>query len=272
MPYFRLSDLRSGTAREYESAEVRVGRDPGLEFVITGEASHVVSGNHLRFFYRARHWWIEDMGSRNGTYVDERQLKPNEPEVILAGVIVRLGKTGPSIKVEAAASQALEPTHIEAAGEPAAPSAPLIEIVVVDMLSSKMYEASAPRVRIGRGVGCEIRPLGVDNELISRTHAEIYLRDDGTIVVRDARSVNGTFINGYFIEGEAPLKRNDQIALGEEGPVLRVKRLSLSRHSTAASGAKWARRVTMARIKLLAWAALIVVVIFAIGFLLLRWA
>lgn len=266
MPYFRLSDLRSGTAREFESAEVRVGRDPGLEFVVTGEGSHVVSGSHLRFFYRARHWWIEDMGSRNGTYVDERQLKPNEAEVVLAGLVVRLGKTGPSIKVEAAASQPLESTHIEAAGEPVVPSAPLIEIVVVDMLSSKMYEASAQRVRIGRGVGCEIRPLSVDNELISRTHAEIYLRDDGKIVVRDARSVNGTFINGYFIEGEAPLKRNDQIALGEEGPVLRVKRLSLAPQGTPASGAK------SARIKLLAWAALIIIVIFGVGFFLLRWA
>ncbi|UCF19985.1 MAG: FHA domain-containing protein [Gemmatimonadota bacterium] len=253
MPYLRLLELRSGTGREFDCAEIRVGRDPGLEYVVTGAGSDIVSACHLRFFYRARHWWLEDTWSRNGTYIDDRRLAPAEPEVVNAGLVVRLGKTGPQLKVEAATSQGLESTHIEEAVEPAVPTTPLIDLVVVDMLSGRTYRASGQRIRIGRGVDCEIRPLGVDDELISRTHAEIYRRDDGAVVARDARSVNGTFINGRFIEGECELKKNDQIALGEEGPVLRVKRL--------AGGDRGARSGAGGLLKRLGWAVLVILVL-----------
>ncbi len=277
MPYLRLRDLRSGSLHEFESGEVRIGRDPELEFSLTGEGAEVVSGTHVRFTYRARRWWLEDMGSRNGTYVAERRVVAGQAEVVAAGTVIRLGKSGPRVKVEAAASRSLESTLAEhvtpaepppaepaAAGSRGLPGA-ILKLVLEDARTGKRYSASGALIRIGRGSDCEIRPLGTEDELISRRHAEIALAPDGAALVRDARSVNGTFLNGEYLEGERALQEGDQIALGEEGPVLIVEEVTLS----SAGGlttllvrrvAREVSRGTSARVRQLIWSMLVVIV------------
>jgi S1-C subfamily serine protease len=60
---------------------------------------------------------------------------------------------------------------------------------------------------------------------VSRVHAEIVRKPDGGVVVRDARSRNGTFVNGKQLATEHPLKQGDRILLGEGGPELIVERI-----------------------------------------------
>jgi S1-C subfamily serine protease/pSer/pThr/pTyr-binding forkhead associated (FHA) protein len=103
-----------------------------------------------------------------------------------------------------------------------------VKLVLEDARSGARYEARAPRVRIGRGRECEIRPLGGDDQLLSRVHSEIELKTGGRIVVRDCHSANGTYLNGEYLECERELAQGDQIALGEDGPVLVVEKLSVS--------------------------------------------
>ncbi len=277
MPYLRLRDLRSGSLYEFEAGEVRVGRDPELEFSLSGEGTDVVSGTHLRFVYRVRRWWLEDMGSRNGTYVAERRLGSGQAEVVAAGTVIRLGKSGPRVKVEAAASRSLESTLAEgatpaeppsaepAAAGPQAPPGAILKLVFEEAKTGRRYSASGAFIRIGRGSDCEVRPLGADDELISRHHAEITLAADGAALIRDARSVNGTFLNGKYLEGEKPLQEGDQIALGEEGPVLFVEELTLSSAGglTTLLVRRVAREVsqgTSARVRQLIWSMLAVVI------------
>jgi S1-C subfamily serine protease/pSer/pThr/pTyr-binding forkhead associated (FHA) protein len=239
MPYLRLVDLRTGAAHDFEAAEVRIGRDPQLEFSLSGSGADVVSGQHARFVYKLRRWWIEDTGSRNGTFIGDRRLNPGESEPLVAGTTVRLGKTGPQVKIEAAASRAMEATQIERgtappptgppATPPVRPGTPgaVARIVLQDAALGERHEAEAALIRIGRGGDCQIRPLGADDELVSRVHAEIALEHDGTVVIRDAGSVNGTYLNGQLLEAARELKADDQIALGDEGPVLIVQKLSV---------------------------------------------
>jgi pSer/pThr/pTyr-binding forkhead associated (FHA) protein len=277
MPYLRLRDLRSGSLHEYEAGEVRIGRDPELEFSLSGEGADVVSGTHVRFTYRVRRWWIEDMGSRNGTYVAERRLVSGQPEVVAAGTAIRLGKSGPRFKVEAAASRSLESTLAEqvtpAEPPPAGPSAAgprgppgaILKLVFEEAKTGKRYSASGALIRIGRGSDCQVRPLGAEDELISRHHAEITLAADGAALIRDARSVNGTFLNGKYLEGAEPLQEGDQIALGEEGPVLFVEELTLSSAGglTTLLVRRVAREVsqgTSARVRQLIWSILAVII------------
>ncbi len=108
-----------------------------------------------------------------------------------------------------------------------------------DLRSGRRFEVNGSRIRIGRGPNCEVRPPGVDQTLISRTHAEIYARSNGEAWVRDAHSVNGTFLNGRWVEREQRIKKRDQIAIGEDGPVLWVERLSVSAPGAPAPG--WRR-------------------------------
>jgi pSer/pThr/pTyr-binding forkhead associated (FHA) protein len=50
-----------------------------------------VSQQHARFFSRDGSWFVEDLGSTNGTYVNDRRI--SEPAEVHAGDVVRLGKT-----------------------------------------------------------------------------------------------------------------------------------------------------------------------------------
>ena len=51
------------------------------------------------------------------------------------------------------------------------------------------------------------------DKIVSKEHCIIELRSDH-FVLRDLGSLNGTFINNERVRGEAPLKHNDEIALG----------------------------------------------------------
>jgi hypothetical protein len=50
-----------------------------------------VSQQHARFFRRDDGWYVEDMGSTNGTYLNDQRV--TQPAEVHAGDVVRLGKT-----------------------------------------------------------------------------------------------------------------------------------------------------------------------------------
>jgi two-component system NtrC family sensor kinase len=66
------------------------------------------------------------------------------------------------------------------------------------------------QLQIGRGLGADIRILDTE---VSRLHASIHCLD-GTWLVNDAGSSNGTFLNGKPVEAVTPLHDGDQIQLG----------------------------------------------------------
>ena len=51
--------------------------------------SNFVSTEHTRILYRDRSLWVEDMGSRNGTFVDQRQVQ--QPVAVVPGSILQVG-------------------------------------------------------------------------------------------------------------------------------------------------------------------------------------
>jgi hypothetical protein len=67
-----------------------------------------------------------------------------------------------------------------------------------------------PVTVLGRGLACDIR---FDDPTLSRRHALIIDRD-GTAVLADERSTNGTWLNGRRVT-EAVLRHGDTIVLGD---------------------------------------------------------
>jgi hypothetical protein len=70
---------------------------------------------------------------------------------------------------------------------------------------------AAPVTRLGRHPDSEI---SLDDITVSRRHAEITRTDDGYLV-RDAGSLNGTYLNGTRIDDPAVLHQGDELQVGK---------------------------------------------------------
>lgn len=68
--------------------EVTIGRGAGCAVVI--DDTHV-SQLHARLFARGEDWWIEDLGSTNGTFVNRRKV--TAPVIIHRGERINVGST-----------------------------------------------------------------------------------------------------------------------------------------------------------------------------------
>ena len=257
MPYLKLKNARTGEVLEFEEASVRVGRAPDLELILDGEGSEVVSGNHALLAFREGAWVVEDTGSTNGTFVGDQRLEQGKPVPLRAGAILRFGAAGPRFEVNAVTAYKLAATVVEgrpavspvdatvpmdaaalgaktapmdaapAGGQtvPGAPPPPSFKLTLLDVQSGNHIEKEGARLRIGRGRECEIRPVQEGDTSVSRVHAEIVLKPDRSIILRDAGSRNGTTVNGNEVRAEHVLREGDRIQLGNEGPELLVSRL-----------------------------------------------
>ena len=78
----------SGTTVRLGDQPVTLGRSQESTIVLDDD---YVSGKHARFFPRDGQWYVEDVGSTNGTYIDRTKVTTATPVKI--GMPVRIGKT-----------------------------------------------------------------------------------------------------------------------------------------------------------------------------------
>ncbi len=78
----------TGTTLPLGPSAVIVGRAPGSTLVLDDDYA---SGRHARFFPQDGAWWVEDLGSTNGTYLGDRRL--SQPVQLTTGTPVRVGQT-----------------------------------------------------------------------------------------------------------------------------------------------------------------------------------
>ncbi len=64
-------------------------------------------------------------------------------------------------------------------------------------------------------IGREGADLVLDDDKVSRKHAEIGLYGPGAYILRDLASTNGTKLNGRRISDRAKLKHTDVISIGD---------------------------------------------------------
>ncbi len=64
----------------YSQAEITIGRDPACECLLQDDA---VSTHHARLAYHHSQWWLEDLGSKNGTKLNLELL--TNPTVVISG-------------------------------------------------------------------------------------------------------------------------------------------------------------------------------------------
>ncbi|HVP20461.1 MAG TPA: FHA domain-containing protein [Anaerolineaceae bacterium] len=72
---------------QFTNPEIIIGRDSSCELAVTDE---MVSARHARLSYHHNQWWVEDLQSTNGTYLnDERVFTAT---VLIEGDELRCGK------------------------------------------------------------------------------------------------------------------------------------------------------------------------------------
>jgi pSer/pThr/pTyr-binding forkhead associated (FHA) protein len=87
-------DYLDSTPVRFEIPEVILGRDPACSFVVADET---VSARHTRFSYNQNQWWIEDLHSTNGTYLNEEPI--NTLTVIVSGDEIRCGQAAFRVEI-----------------------------------------------------------------------------------------------------------------------------------------------------------------------------
>jgi pSer/pThr/pTyr-binding forkhead associated (FHA) protein len=78
----------AGTTLTLGDSPVTIGRADDSTLVLTDDYA---SARHARLAPRDNGWWVEDLGSTNGTYLD--RTKVTEPTPVPLGVPIRIGKT-----------------------------------------------------------------------------------------------------------------------------------------------------------------------------------
>jgi pSer/pThr/pTyr-binding forkhead associated (FHA) protein len=77
--------------------EVVIGRSPTCNYSIRNET---VSSMHARLSYHHNQWWIEDLRSTNGTFLNDERI--STPAVVMSGDDLRCGQVNIRIQVDEA--------------------------------------------------------------------------------------------------------------------------------------------------------------------------
>lgn len=93
-----------------------------------------------------------------------------------------------------------------------------VAVVEGDTLKGKSFELG-DELTIGRAGKCHV-VLG-DDPYVSQVHARIFVKD-GTVMVEDLGSTNGTYLNRRRITAPAEVQRGDRVKIGKT--VLELRR------------------------------------------------
>lgn len=80
--------------QKFEASEIIIGRDAICDFVLDDNA---VSAQHAILYYRKGHWWIEDMHSTNGTFLNDELI--SHPVVLVDKDLLRCGQEEISVRL-----------------------------------------------------------------------------------------------------------------------------------------------------------------------------
>ncbi|KKU88134.1 MAG: hypothetical protein UY16_C0013G0044, partial [Candidatus Gottesmanbacteria bacterium GW2011_GWA2_47_9] len=214
----------SAAAKQNGTSRI-IGRGDETDFRLPSVLPKV-SRQHARIYYQNGAWYIEDLKSTNGTFVNGKKISGSQK--IINGDTVSLADVVFTVKVSNDTVTLTDQTGVLGSlsiSDTGAITSTIEERKMHDFStvgSTKNYNPASPvnqRIALGR------QPQGSNDALftdssVSRRHAELYVAN-GKWAVLDTGSGNGTFVNGGRIgEGYEVVARmlnnGDTIRLGQE--------------------------------------------------------
>jgi len=166
---------------------VLIGRAAGNDLVLRQPS---VSARHARVLVGPDDIWIEDLGSRNGTFVGTPPRRVERERITLDDPLV----FGDAALPATALRDFLERTQPRPADE---------GVIHLD---------DAALVTFGRSAGASV---ALDQPLVSALHASVAV-DRGRVVVRDLGSTAGTFVDGRRIERPVEISPGTLVQVGDQ--------------------------------------------------------
>jgi predicted component of type VI protein secretion system len=95
-PPLTLTNMEEAVLRSqhYSQPVIILGREPECDFPLDDQT---VSSHHARLSYHQQQWWLEDLASTNGTFLNGEVV--TAPVVITHGDELRLGHLGVRIEI-----------------------------------------------------------------------------------------------------------------------------------------------------------------------------
>ncbi|MFH1730820.1 MAG: FHA domain-containing protein [Planctomycetota bacterium] len=195
---------QNGASKEYElgSEPLTCGRSNSADITISDDQA---SREHCRFELEDGKWYVADLGSSNGTLIDEERITRHE---LANGTVVRIGRTDISFVDEE--RPAPPPLELEPAVEPG-----LSLRANGGPCDGEVFKIKKAVTTIGRGPNSDIT---LAESPVSGNHAELVM-DGGRVRIVDKNSRNGVCVNGVHV-GERDLDVGDEIHIGSTTLVL----------------------------------------------------
>lgn len=195
----------SGASQEFllDRDLVSIGRAPDNALILNEPA---ISRYHARIAREADRFLITDLGSSNGTRVNDAELPPRTARPLADGDVIRIGTFELRFSVGAIAAP---PSPLPRTIEFAAPSAPLLRVSTPQ--GTRDFPLERDTLVLGRDPASDIV---IDVPIVSARHAQLKWQDTG-YEITDLGSKNGLFFQGQRI-AQKLLADGDALYIGTD--------------------------------------------------------
>jgi pSer/pThr/pTyr-binding forkhead associated (FHA) protein len=237
---FVLEGPKAGQEFELSQPNTSLGRESGVDIVLTTTA---VSRRHAQVTQENSQYYIEDLGSSNGTYlngqrISGRQMLRDGDQVGLGqSVIMRFDAPAkddataiydPSMDAGTAAfdnpATTIEPPIAAAAAPPPPPQlAPEPQPQLIITIGSgvpQTYDLAKATLKIGRSPESDIV---LDSKIVSRLHLTLKKIPSGYRVEVNPQAGNPVILHGRPIAPSHNLNDGDELTIGQADPTSQVK-------------------------------------------------
>lgn len=201
-----VEDERGALVSEHAlfEGELNLGRTPDNDVVLP---SGTVSRRHARLFLDGLTARLEDLGSSNGVLVDEQRIKG--AHAVNESSHIRIGEYRVFIERATGRMRASQEGISTAIVHPEQAHGKLV--VTSGPQAGREHLLFEPITCVGR---TDENDVTLPDVSVSRHHARVKRQDDGSYILTDLNSSNGTLLQGRPIKQSARARHGDRVQFG----------------------------------------------------------